>query len=139
MLGYCAASTIVLLIGMVLIRAAILRRNGIEAMSFGKIDKTDFLIPPFALFYFYLIIANAFHFPRVSTQVFFHSGIAAWVGVVFCLAGLCLWAGAWSHSGRVFGWALIWSTPINSSRAEFLPTAAIPFIRHLHSSCWDNS
>jgi protein-S-isoprenylcysteine O-methyltransferase Ste14 len=96
MLGYCAASTIVLLIGMVLIRAAILRRNGIEAMSFGKIDKTDFLIPPFALFYFYLIIANAFHFPRVSTQVFFHSGIAAWVGVVFCLAGLCL-----------MGWSLV--------------------------------
>jgi protein-S-isoprenylcysteine O-methyltransferase Ste14 len=93
---HIAALTILLLIGMVLTRALLMKRQGINAMNFGKIDKTDFLIPPFALFYFYLVIANAFHFPTVSTQVFFHSGIAAWVGVVFCLAGLCL-----------MGWSLI--------------------------------
>jgi protein-S-isoprenylcysteine O-methyltransferase Ste14 len=93
---YLAALTILLLIGMVLTRAMLMKRQGINAMNFGKIDKTDFLIPLFALFYFYLVFANAFHFPSVSTQVFFHSGIAAWVGVVFCLAGLCL-----------MGWSLV--------------------------------
>lgn len=59
-------------------------------MKFGKIDKTDFLIPPFALFYFYLVFANAFNFPTVSRQQFFHSEIISWVGVFFCLAGLLM-------------------------------------------------
>jgi protein-S-isoprenylcysteine O-methyltransferase Ste14 len=88
--GYLEALTIAVLLGMVLIRTLLLKRRGIEAMNFGKIDRTDFLIPPFALFYFYLVFAAAFHLPTVSTQEFFHSGIVAWVGVVICLAGLAL-------------------------------------------------
>ncbi len=87
---YFAALTIVLMIGMVLTRVLLMRRRGIEAMNFGKIDKTDFLIPPFALFYFYLIFANTFNFPTLSRQEFFHSEIISWVGVFFCLAGLSL-------------------------------------------------
>jgi len=88
--GYFAALTIVLMLGMVLTRAGLLKRKGVEAVKFGKIDKTDFLIPPFALFYFYMVLAAAFNFPSVSTQEFFHSGVIAWVGVFFCLAGLLL-------------------------------------------------
>jgi protein-S-isoprenylcysteine O-methyltransferase Ste14 len=88
--GYFAALTIVLMLGMVLTRVWLLKRKGVEAMNFGKIDRTDFLIPPFALFYFYLVFAAAFDFPAVSTQQFFHSGVIAWVGVLFCLAGLLL-------------------------------------------------
>ena len=87
---YFAALTIILMLGMVLTRVLMLRRRGIAAMQFGKIDKTDFLIPPFALFYFYLVFANAFNLPTVSTQEFFHSEIVAWIGVFFCLAGLLL-------------------------------------------------
>ncbi len=87
---YFAALTIVLMIGMVLTRVLLMRRRGIEAMNFGKIDKTDFLIPPFALFYFYLIFANTFNFPTLSRQEFFHSEIISWIGVFFCLAGLSL-------------------------------------------------
>jgi protein-S-isoprenylcysteine O-methyltransferase Ste14 len=85
---YFAALTIILLIGMVLTRVLILKRKGIEAMNFGKIDRTDFLIPPFAFFYFYLVFANTFSLPTVSKQEFFHSDILPWVGVLFCLAGL---------------------------------------------------
>ena len=87
---YFAALTIVLMLGMVLTRVLMMRRRGIEAMNFGKIDKKDFLIPPFALFYFYLVFAAAFHFPTVSSQQFFHSEIVSWVGVFFCIAGLLL-------------------------------------------------
>ena len=47
---YLAALTIVVLLGMVLVRVAIMRRQGVRAMSFGKQDKTDFFIPPFAFF-----------------------------------------------------------------------------------------
>jgi protein-S-isoprenylcysteine O-methyltransferase Ste14 len=87
---YFAVLTIVLMLGMVLARVVIMKRQGVEAMNFGKIDKTDFLIPPFALFYFYLVFAAAFNWPTVSTQEFFQSDAIAWVGVVFCLAGLLL-------------------------------------------------
>ena len=87
---YLAALTIVLLLGMVLTRALLMKWRGIKAMRFGAIDKKDFLIPPFAFFYFYIVFAAAFDLPTVSTQVLFHSEVISWVGVVFCLAGLLL-------------------------------------------------
>jgi protein-S-isoprenylcysteine O-methyltransferase Ste14 len=91
---YFGALTIVLLLGMVLTRATMLRRRGIQAMNFGKLDKTDFLIPPFAFFYFYLVFANAFGWPIPGTQQLFHSELVSWLGVLSCLAGLCflLWS-----------------------------------------------
>jgi hypothetical protein len=49
---YFAALTVILLIGMVLTRVLLLNRQGIKAVKFGNIDKNDFLISPFALFYF---------------------------------------------------------------------------------------
>jgi hypothetical protein len=88
MSGYIAALTLVLLFGMVLTRVFLLTRKGIDAMHFGNIDKKDFLIPPFALFYFYLVFAAAFNWPTVSTQEFFQSEIIAWVGVIFCIGGV---------------------------------------------------
>src|SRR5215471_16556281 len=90
MAKYFGVLTIVLLLGMVLTRISVLRKQGIEAMKFGHIDKTDFLIPPFALFYFYVLFAAAFHWPTVTTHQFFHSEIISWTGVLFCLAGLFL-------------------------------------------------
>lgn len=87
---YFAALSIVLLLGMVLTRVLLMKRKGIEAMNFGKIDRADFLIPPFALFYFYLVFANTFNLPTISRQELFHSGIISWIGVFFCLVELVL-------------------------------------------------
>jgi len=87
---YLGALTIVLLLAMVLSRVFLLRRQGIKAMKFGNIDNTDFLIPPFALFYFYVLFAAAFGWPNVSTYQFFHSEAVAWTGALFCLAGLLI-------------------------------------------------
>lgn len=84
------ALTILLLLAMVLIRAQMLRRHGTEAMHFGAIDRKDFLIAPFALFYFYTVFAAAFNLPLASCQEFFSSATASWAGVLFCLAGLVL-------------------------------------------------
>lgn len=92
--AYLAVLTLVLMMGMVLTRVAMLERRGIKAMKFGQLDRTDFLIPPFALFYFYLVCAAAFHWSTVSTQTFFSSDIVAWIGVALCLTGLSLLA--WS-------------------------------------------
>ena len=99
---YFAILTIVLMLGMVLARVLLMKRKGIEAMNFGKIDKTDFLIPPFALFYFYIVFAATFNFPTVSTQEFFHSEVISWVGVCFCLAELLLLLGSLVSFGQSF-------------------------------------
>jgi protein-S-isoprenylcysteine O-methyltransferase Ste14 len=87
---YLGALAIVLLLGMVLIRVFLLQRQGIKAMKFGSTDKTDFLLPPFVLFYFYVLFAAAFDWPNIGVRPFFHSEAAAWTGVLFCLAGLLL-------------------------------------------------
>ena len=94
MQGHLGALTIVLMLGLVLSRVVILRRQGVRAMNFGKQDKTDFLIPPFAFFYFYLVFANAFGWPTPSRQLLFASSAAAWLGVALCLAGwlVLLWS-----------------------------------------------
>jgi hypothetical protein len=70
---YFGALTIILLLGTVWVRVLLMRRKGIEAMNFGRVDKKDFVIPPFALFYFYIVFAAAFNFPTVSRQELFHS------------------------------------------------------------------
>jgi protein-S-isoprenylcysteine O-methyltransferase Ste14 len=88
--------------GMVISRVFLLKKNGIEAMNFGKTDKTDFLILPFALFYFYLVFAAAFNFRTVSAQRFFQSEPMAWVGVLCCLAGLLLLLWSLVSFGRSF-------------------------------------
>ncbi|MGB6177516.1 MAG: hypothetical protein WBF43_14545 [Methylocella sp.] len=85
---YLAALTIVLLLGMVWVRVLQMRRKGVKAMHFGGIDKKDFLIPPFALFYFYIVFAAAFNFPTVSREVLFRSGIVSWAGVLFLPRGI---------------------------------------------------
>ena len=64
---YFAALTLIVLIGMVFTRVLLMKAHGIEAIKFGDIDKKDFLIPPFALFYFYIIFAEAFPLPAVSS------------------------------------------------------------------------
>lgn len=87
---YPAALTIALLLGMVLTRVFLMRLTGTSAMHFGKLDKTDFLIGPFALFYIYTVFAAAFNLPLVSTQEFFHSEAISWVGVFLCIGGLIL-------------------------------------------------
>ncbi len=90
MQNYLAVLTIILMIGMVLTRVRMMKKRGIAVLHFGKLDKTDFLIPPFALFYFYLVFAVAFHLPIPSTQEFFPSDFVAWIGVALCLAGLLI-------------------------------------------------
>ena len=87
---YLAALTIVLMLGMVWTRVLLMKKAGIKAVHFGRIDKKDFLIPPFALFYFYIVFTPALHLPPVTRQVFFRSEALSWAGSALCLAGLSL-------------------------------------------------
>jgi protein-S-isoprenylcysteine O-methyltransferase Ste14 len=69
-----------------------MKKLGIKAIHFGKQDKKDFLIPPFVLLYFYLIIANTFNLQRFGA-VLFHNSIASWIGAALCTLApvLFLW------------------------------------------------
>jgi protein-S-isoprenylcysteine O-methyltransferase Ste14 len=102
MTGYPAALAIVLLLGTVLARVLLLRRAGTQAMHFGRLDKTDYLIPAVMLFYFYTIFAAAFHWPLVSTQTFFTAGVIAWIGVGLCYVGLLVLFASLVSFGRSF-------------------------------------
>lgn len=96
------ALTLLLLIALVLSRAMLMRRHGIRAIRFGKIDKKDFLIPPIAAFYFYIVFAAAFGFPTVTRQTYFHLGTFSWAGVFLCLAGLALFLWSLVSFGKSF-------------------------------------
>jgi protein-S-isoprenylcysteine O-methyltransferase Ste14 len=102
MTGYLAALAIVFLLGAVMTRVLLLRRTGTRAMHFGELDKTDLLIPPVALFYFYTIFAAAFHWPLVSTRMFFCSDVIAWIGVGLCYLGLAVLVASLVSFGRSF-------------------------------------
>jgi protein-S-isoprenylcysteine O-methyltransferase Ste14 len=108
---YLAALTIVLMIGMVLVRALIMKRQGITACHFGKLDKTDFVIPPFALFYVYIVFAAALGWPLPSAQEFLRSQAVAWLGVVSCVAGLMLLQWSIISFGRSFRVGIDATTP----------------------------
>lgn len=96
--GYIGAFTILLLFGMVLTRVFILKLGGIKAMHFGNLDRRDFLIPPFLLFYLYLVLSDAFHW----SGKLFQSEAAAWAGVFFCGGGLLLLLLSLVSFGRSF-------------------------------------
>jgi protein-S-isoprenylcysteine O-methyltransferase Ste14 len=100
--GCCAALTVVLLVAMVLTRTLAMKAQGIQALHFGQIDRKDFLIPPFALFYFYVVFASAFRLPTPGRQEFFRSEIASWIGVACCGGGLSLMLASLVSFGRSF-------------------------------------
>jgi protein-S-isoprenylcysteine O-methyltransferase Ste14 len=99
---YLGLLTIILLLGIVLAQVFLLKWQGIEAMKFGNTDRTDFLIPPFAFFYFYVLFAATFDWPNVSKRQLFHSEPVGWIGVLFCLAGLAMLLWSLISFGRSF-------------------------------------
>jgi protein-S-isoprenylcysteine O-methyltransferase Ste14 len=99
---YLGVLTIILLVGMVLTRVFLLKRQGVRAMKFGALDRTDFLIPPFAFFYFYVLFAAAFGWPGVGPRPFFRSEAVAWLGALLCVAGLSMLIWSLISFGRSF-------------------------------------
>jgi len=92
MKGYFAILALILMVFFVLVRSRQMKKMGIKAFLFGRMDKKDFLIPPFIFLYFYLIVANVFNLPKFGA-VLTDSPVAAWIGVLLCLLApaLFLW------------------------------------------------
>jgi protein-S-isoprenylcysteine O-methyltransferase Ste14 len=116
---YIGPLTIVLMLGMVLARVLLLKARGVNAMRFGETDKTDFLIPPFALFYFYIVFAAAFGWPTVAHRALFRSDIASWAGALCCVTGLVLLLWSLISFGRSF------RVGIDADRPDELITSGI--------------
>ena len=91
---YFALSLLVFFVVLVILRILLLKIQGIGTVEFGKKDKKDFLIPPFVIFYFYLIIANTFDLPTIPDQILFENQLISWIAVVICFMGifLIIWA-----------------------------------------------
>ncbi|MFZ0574144.1 MAG: isoprenylcysteine carboxylmethyltransferase family protein [Candidatus Cybelea sp.] len=100
--GYLGALTIVLLMSIVIVRVWMLKQRGIVAMKFGTVDKTDFLIPPFAFSYFYLIFAGTFSWPTFAGEQLFRAASLQWIGVLLCASGLCLMVASLASFGPSF-------------------------------------
>jgi protein-S-isoprenylcysteine O-methyltransferase Ste14 len=96
------ALAIALLIAMVLLRLAMLRRQGVMAMRFGAIDKTDFIIPPFAFFYVYLVFSRAFSWPTIVRHDFVVSPWFRWIGVAFCASAVIVMVASLVSFGTSF-------------------------------------
>jgi protein-S-isoprenylcysteine O-methyltransferase Ste14 len=62
-----------------------LKKQGIEAVEFGRKDKKDFVLIPFVIFYFYQILAHTFRWPSFDRHVFFNSEAVSWAGSMICL------------------------------------------------------
>ena len=91
---------------MVLIRAAILRKRGIQVIVFGQTDKSDFLLVPLVLAIAYTALANTFGLPvwKVLIHPFWNNDISGWIGLFLCVAaniGFALTLAAFGNSFRV--------------------------------------
>jgi protein-S-isoprenylcysteine O-methyltransferase Ste14 len=117
--SYLGALAIVVLLALVLTRVGLLRARGVTAMRFGQLDKTDFLIPPFAFLYFYVIFANAFRWPAIPHEEFFHSTWVPWIGVSSCTVALLLILLSLISFGRSF------RIGIDTDRPDRLVTSGI--------------
>jgi len=102
-LSTCAFALLVI---MVLIRAAMLRRRGIRAIVFGATDKGDFLLIPIVLSIVYTILPKAFSLPMWPPLVrqFWSGTVSGWCGLALCglaITGFALALASFGDSFRV--------------------------------------
>lgn len=87
---YIIILKLAILITMVIIRSAMLRRNGINAIVFGVTDKTDYFLIPIVLLFFYSLLAPIFNlpFPTILENPFWEINILNWLAIVICTISL---------------------------------------------------
>ncbi|MDR0304758.1 MAG: isoprenylcysteine carboxylmethyltransferase family protein [Chitinispirillales bacterium] len=90
-----------LLIVMVLIRAAIFRRQRVKTIVFGATDKTDFVIIPIVFSFFYGISASVFDlpFPETLKNHFWNPDFLIVAAIIVCSSAL-VWFGV---TLKIFG------------------------------------
>jgi len=81
MTRYIAFTIFVLFILIVISRVMIMKNKGTKAVF---VNPKDYLLFPFVLFYFYLVLSGTFHLPEVGSELY-KNEIVSWVGVLLCL------------------------------------------------------
>lgn len=87
---YGAVAAFLLLVTMVLCRAAMLKRQGRKVLLFAKTHRGDLLLPPVVAFFIYHLFSNAFGWPVLKTPQLFEQPWLGWVGLLLCALGLGL-------------------------------------------------
>ena len=93
-------------VGIVLIRAAIMRKKGIKALVFGATDKSDFILVPMVLAIAYTVLAKTFGLPMWEPLIkpFWENIIPGWIGLALCglaIIGFALTLASFGDSFRV--------------------------------------
>ena len=102
-LSVCA---FIMFVGIVLIRAAIMRKKGIKALVFGVTDKSDFILVPMVLAIAYTVLAKTFGLPMWEPLIkpFWENIIPGWAGLALCvlaIIGFALTLASFGNSFRV--------------------------------------
>jgi protein-S-isoprenylcysteine O-methyltransferase Ste14 len=101
MIKYIPLFEFPILVVMVLIRSTILRHHGIRAIVFGATNKTDYILIPVILSFFYGLIASIFNlpFPDILIKSFFDILILDVLSIIICTLSL-VWFGV---TIKIFG------------------------------------
>ena len=91
---------------MVLVRAMMLRKRGVNVIVFGQTDKSDFLLVPMVLAIAYTALANTFGLPmwNILIRPFWDNAASGWLGLSLCavaLIGFSLTLASFGDSFRV--------------------------------------
>ena len=91
---YIIIIELAILITMVLIRSAMLRKKGINAIVFGDTDKTDFFLPPVVLAFFYTLLVPIFNLPlpEILQIQFWNIDILNYLAIILCTVCLIWFA-----------------------------------------------
>jgi protein-S-isoprenylcysteine O-methyltransferase Ste14 len=79
-----------ILVIMVLFRSIMLRKHGVKVIVFGETNKSDFIIIPIVLFFFYSMYSSVFElpFPFILRKVFFENIILYLCSIIICTVSL---------------------------------------------------
>lgn len=93
-----------LFVVMVLVRAAMLRRQGVQVIVFGQTDKSDFILVPLVLAIAYTALAGTFGLPipEVLIRLFWESDISGYFGLALCVIAITGFAVTLYNFGNSF-------------------------------------
>ena len=93
-----------ILILLVVIRALILRRQGIKALVFGVTDKSDFIMMPVIFCFLYALLSTVFDlpFPYLLKRCFWETNFLDWPAIILCTCSLIWFAVALKTFGKSF-------------------------------------
>ncbi|MDR0307081.1 MAG: isoprenylcysteine carboxylmethyltransferase family protein [Chitinispirillales bacterium] len=104
MINYLSLTAFIILIALAVGRGFMLRRRGSNAFVLGVTNKSDLLLIPIVLLFFYALLSTAlgFPFPKVLIKPFFTNNVAGWMGIIICYVSIVWFAMTLRSFGKSF-------------------------------------